>query len=194
MKDRIYTWSDALGYYADIHGEMCEADEVVAASDARELMTGLENEIEVLRFAGEVQGERLTAEIDRLRGALLRLHNVRWSEDAETVEAAYSDARAALAGADQSDTATWQPIETAPRDGSHILAADLTPGRSGFGRFNGVLLPWQGVVHWWGVTGEEGFYLSSGSADAPVTATHWLPLPATRAANPTSALQGESDV
>lgn len=59
MKGRIYTWSDDLGYYADIHGEICEADEVVAVSHAREMVAELENEIEVLRPGERVvwQGE-----------------------------------------------------------------------------------------------------------------------------------------
>lgn len=121
MKGRIYTWSDDLGYYADIHGEICEADEVVAASHARESLAELENEIEILRFAGDVQGERLTAEIEWLRRLLYKYGSHAdgcpvpvYGSDRECTcgwreidkpggldAALIKDTRAAIAGADQ---------------------------------------------------------------------------------------------
>ena len=75
----------------------------------------------------------------------------------------------------------WKPIEGAPRDGRHILAADFSPG-AGFGWFNGVNVPFMAVVHYWPQPGEQGFYLSSGASseidDQPLTRlTHWMPLP-----------------
>lgn len=76
----------------------------------------------------------------------------------------------------------WQPIETAPKDGRHIIVADMTPGRGGFGYCDTSdpknPQPWTAVVHWWSHPGEEGFYLSSGGADerAITGITHWMPI------------------
>ena len=70
----------------------------------------------------------------------------------------------------------WQPIETAPKTGEHILVADFS--RKGFGFCGGKEQSWQDVVHYWSNPGEEGFYMSNGPEDPPVTwATHWMPLP-----------------
>lgn len=76
----------------------------------------------------------------------------------------------------------WQPMETAPHDGTHILAADFSErGRTAFGG-----MPPQGfkcVVHWWqwcdGTHQEEwGWYPSTGSGEmsALTNLTHWKPL------------------
>ena len=68
----------------------------------------------------------------------------------------------------------WQPIETAPKDGSAILAvvqwmwSDGTPGEA------------QDVVHWH----QAGFWACATpmnylqALDEGVTPTHWRPLPA----------------
>lgn len=71
---------------------------------------------------------------------------------------------------------TWQPIETAPKDGTHIL---VCLGPYDFHNFNS--RPPM-VVHWWGYEGESGFYLSTGIVqdsynDQPIEFTHWMPLP-----------------
>lgn len=72
----------------------------------------------------------------------------------------------------------WQPIATAPKDGTHILAciADKPFGWT----IDGPLPPVQTVVHWWHVEGEEGFYPSvqqwEGPDDQPLSVTHWKPL------------------
>lgn len=76
----------------------------------------------------------------------------------------------------------WKPIESAPKDGRHVLLADFTLGATGFGWYNGINVPWMAVAHYWSNPGEEGFYLSSGASaecdDAPLTwATHWMRLP-----------------
>ena len=70
----------------------------------------------------------------------------------------------------------WQPIESAPKDGTHILAARFDPFSAGFGWFNGEHVHYQDVVHYWSKKGEEGFYASNGP-DVPLHFTHWMPLP-----------------
>lgn len=70
----------------------------------------------------------------------------------------------------------WQPIATAPRNGTHILAC--IAGTS-FGYFDGKPAPAvQTVVHWWPREGEQGFYTSVNKLEPqnPFAATHWKPL------------------
>ena len=70
----------------------------------------------------------------------------------------------------------WMQIETAPKDGRHILATNKNSS-VGFGYFNGTQQPWECVVHWF----ENGFYASVYGCDQeyPFTfLTHWRELPA----------------
>lgn len=69
----------------------------------------------------------------------------------------------------------WSPIETAPKDGTHILAL----GSGSFGWVAGKWRRQQTVVHWWPTTGEEGFYTSVNECapEHPFAATHWMPIP-----------------
>lgn len=71
--------------------------------------------------------------------------------------------------------AGWAPIESAPKDGTHILACnDTTP----YGPHWGFNQRPPMVVHYWSNPGEEGFYLSHNSGqDGPAALTHWHPLP-----------------
>src|SRR6202043_2667883 len=71
----------------------------------------------------------------------------------------------------------WQLIETAPKDGTHILVCNATIPFTSSWTFN--QRP-PAVVHWWDWEEDEsGFYLSSGGleSDHPFNATHWMPLP-----------------
>lgn len=75
----------------------------------------------------------------------------------------------------------WRPIESAPRDGSHILvASDETPGfgiwRDAFGEEE--MIPMMTVAHWWANPGEEGFYPSvcEQEQQKPLNVSHWMPL------------------
>lgn len=80
--------------------------------------------------------------------------------------------------------AAWEDIESAPKDGTHFLAATI--GTS-FGYFNGEPAPEvQTVVHWWGNPGEEGFYTSVNELEPqrPFPATHWKPLERVTAPHP----------
>lgn len=73
----------------------------------------------------------------------------------------------------------WKPIETAPKDGRHILAADFSGKGCGFG--GNPRQSFQCVVHWWewcdGTHQEEwGWYPSYGPDQALTNLTHWKPL------------------
>ena len=64
----------------------------------------------------------------------------------------------------------WQPIETAPRDGTPILAAIPTPAISG-------QTHWRGVLFW--SNGSGGFWLNRDNRVLmPGDPTYWMPLPA----------------
>ena len=74
------------------------------------------------------------------------------------------------------DKLAWQPIETAPKNGAHILACDQ---RDTFGWLDGAALPVrQTVVHWFPDQDEPGFYTSINEIEPqrPFKATHWKPL------------------
>lgn len=71
--------------------------------------------------------------------------------------------------------AGWRTIDSAPKDGTHILACA--------GPYNKT---WTFahrppcVIHYWDNPGEEGFYLSAGGYpdELAFQATHWMPLSA----------------
>lgn len=72
----------------------------------------------------------------------------------------------------------WQPIETAPRTGEHVLIAKFDGG-TGFGWIAGKHQPMQVVAHWFEY-GNVGFYGSvyGGDQQEPFDGfTHWQPLP-----------------
>lgn len=69
---------------------------------------------------------------------------------------------------------TWQPIETAPRDGRLILVFDRRTGspRAGCRRGRGSMVAWYDLGSW------QSHELDSpwGGSYCP-TPTHWMPLP-----------------
>ena len=81
----------------------------------------------------------------------------------------------------------WKPIESAPKDGTHILACDEKSWR--YGRWVGPPT----VVHYWSNPGEEGFYTSVNEFEPqnPFTATHWMPLQDFRAEMERTKTEGE---
>jgi hypothetical protein len=67
---------------------------------------------------------------------------------------------------------SWQPIETAPKTGEHVLVVGGT-----FGICGGKEQAWMDVAHYWNYAGEEGFYPSYGPDQPLKNLTHWMPLP-----------------
>lgn len=83
---------------------------------------------------------------------------------------ANAECRAALAASGHAPTPGWQPIETAPRDGTHVLVM-----------LDGNLPPtsahWFGPADWPGLR-SGGWYLSVQQHEGPrLHPTHWQPLP-----------------
>lgn len=121
-------------------------------------------------------------EADRIRGLS------RWDgRDAKFIEAigdheeAAASIRAlALSPAPQGGPAwgPWRPKDTAPKDGTHFLAADFTRGAVGFGYFKGHTMaqPVMTVVHF---AEDAEFYTSVNELEPqkPFYFTDWQPLP-----------------
>ena len=68
----------------------------------------------------------------------------------------------------------WQPIETAPKDGYNVLLCDVR-GRIHIGSFRTDLNDEDGEPLW--LANDHNDY-SCGLASTPISATHWMPLPA----------------
>jgi hypothetical protein len=68
-------------------------------------------------------------------------------------------------------TIAWQPIDSAPKTGEHILVA-VFDGGIGFGTCGGKKQAWAGVVHYW-EHDEPGWYMSTANGDIRVEPTHW---------------------
>jgi hypothetical protein len=68
---------------------------------------------------------------------------------------------------------TWRPIETAPKDGSHILACRMPIGIRVTVNTNPPT-----VVHWFDDPNDPGFYTSVNAVapEYPYNPTHWQPL------------------
>lgn len=69
----------------------------------------------------------------------------------------------------------WLPIESAPKDGTHVLAC-----HGPYSATRGFNQGPPAVVHYWDEIGNEGFYLSLGAVgqyDRALPFTHWTPLP-----------------
>ncbi len=75
--------------------------------------------------------------------------------------------------------AGWQPIETAPKDGTAILASGLDHGKGPSRHYS--------VVEWMDFGCESGWYPDE-DADPLIYLSHWMPLPEPPAL---SALEGE---
>ena len=78
----------------------------------------------------------------------------------------------------------WQPIDTAPKDGTNILIALTNRGFNGAEpRPNEVgEAYWLENDWWWAGTSPRNYYQDSISETAYGTVSHWMPLPAPPAA------------
>jgi len=101
-----------------------------------------------------------------------------WRYAAETIEQQHGEIERLRARVAELEAAqAWRPIESAPKDGTHVLARDVPLGI----RITNLTHPPM-VVHWFDYIGDaslSGWYLSHGAGDGPaVSPTYWLPLPA----------------
>lgn len=75
------------------------------------------------------------------------------------------------------DADGWGTMESAPKDGTHILVC-----RGSYNEYWTFNQSPPAVVHYWShpAANEDGFYFSSGGTDddLPFEFTHWRPLPA----------------
>lgn len=94
------------------------------------------------RIYGEASIRRIAAEMDQI----------------------FEQAKAALAGAAQPPSA-WQPVETAPKDGTSILGYVLPP-RMQANLEGPRIVKWAGEYGMWSMPGISG-----------LTCSHWMPLP-----------------
>jgi hypothetical protein len=74
----------------------------------------------------------------------------------------------------------WQPIETAPKDGTEILAYE----KCDYLYSNGEIKPFERIkiVRWdevmqWDNPEDEHDWLTGSSFDEQINPTHWMPLP-----------------
>lgn len=87
--------------------------------------------------------------------------------------------RAALSSAPEPLPSNWRPIESVPKNGTHVLVADLK-AKDGFGYIDGKPMYWADVAHW----ADNGLYSSwfgmvAECDERAITwCTHWMPLPA----------------
>jgi hypothetical protein len=73
----------------------------------------------------------------------------------------------------------WQPIKTAPRDGTNILLAWGQDGVSQGHYIPGLPYPWKFIDTNDGIT-----WLINNAVDGPGGPTHWQPMPAPVGVNP----------
>lgn len=66
----------------------------------------------------------------------------------------------------------WQPIETAPKDGTEILACDVS---GDLGAYHVEVVFW--AVSWGDDSDTVGWGICDGQTRPPSCFTHWMPLP-----------------
>jgi hypothetical protein len=100
-----------------------------------------------------------------LRTALEELVAADDAQDLERLIEAWVSARAALAQPEG-----WQPIETAPKDGTRIIVA----------KQSGYVMAWASSAYWFErqYKDREKYSGWTDGFDTLATPTHWMPLPA----------------
>lgn len=96
-----------------------------------------------------------------------------------TMSRMHCEALAALIAKVRTEAGRWQPIETAPKDGTHVLLANKAGASEG-----GWLSDIDHGADWEGQIGMAGWWRADGT-DWPCT--HWQPLPAAPSASPAEA-------
>lgn len=127
----------------------------------------------IARERGLLEGEELMTDdamVDAVRDALWKQRNRHQSQldDNESVDGLTRDARAAIAACKPQ----WQPIETAPKDGTPV---DLWCSPRGLSAGGGRTPDcWYSIGKWWRYDekyGDDQCRVEVGNA------THWIPLP-----------------
>lgn len=96
-----------------------------------------------------------------------------------TMSRMHCEALAALIAKARTEAERWQPIETAPKDGTHVLLANKAGASEG-----GWLSDIDHGADWEGQIGMAGWWRADGT-DWPCT--HWQPLPVGPGASPAEA-------
>lgn len=126
--------------------------------------------IDELHLLGETIEEAHLDALKQLESGVLVPDDIEYFREKERVLQAILAAtpewntRARLTAARLVEARVWQPIETAPKDGTVILVCELEDDFVTIGKFN--------EGHWNGV--DHGVHINSGLRIAP---THWMPLP-----------------
>ncbi len=166
--------------YGDFDGHGPDLLHHEAAAAIEDLLIALDSQIEICNDL-RAQVERRAAPTAAPAPTDELVDFGSWFDDWKTGRGPFTTSERAMfhmvwQAARAAPATAWLPIESAPRDGTHIYAIAVS-NSSGFGwPFVGAAkVHAQTVVHWFGAA----FYPSQCEQDQkfPFPATHWMPLP-----------------